>query len=155
MVNFITSAALLLTAATSTLAVPQGLEARAPSCMDNLPGNTLANARNASTITLTATLTFGQINEAVECINYLASLGNQACVAGVGGQSFCRRGNTQITGIAVGLPSHQSTSSPCQAVARGAGLVMDRCSRADGKVRGQNPAWGNGHLMVDIRTVPQ
>ncbi|RSL84623.1 hypothetical protein BHE90_000764 [Fusarium euwallaceae] len=138
MVNFITSAALLLTAATSTLAVPQGLEARAPSCMDNLPGNTLAN-----------------INEAVECINYLASLGNQACVAGVGGQSFCRRGNTQITGIAVGLPSHQSTSSPCQAVARGAGLVMDRCSRADGKVRGQNPAWGNGHLMVDIRTVPQ
>ncbi|RSL63351.1 hypothetical protein CEP53_004434 [Fusarium sp. AF-6] len=138
MVNFITSAALLLTAVTSTLAVPQGLEARAPSCMDNLPGNTLAN-----------------INEAVECINYLASLGNQACVAGVGGQSFCRRGNTQITGIAVGLPSHQSTSSPCQAVARGAGLVMDRCSRADGKVRGQNPAWGNGHLMVDIRTVPQ
>ncbi|KAJ4168712.1 hypothetical protein NW754_010640 [Fusarium falciforme] len=138
MVNYITSVALLLSLATSTLAVPQGLEARAPSCMDDLPANTLAN-----------------INEAVECINYLASLGNQPCTAGVGAQSFCRRGNTQITGIAVGLPSDRTATSPCQAVARGAGLVMDRCSRGDGKVRGQNPAWGNGNLMVDIRTVPQ
>lgn len=48
MVNYITSVALLLTLATSTLAVPQGLEARAPSCMDNLPGNTLANVRMQS-----------------------------------------------------------------------------------------------------------
>ncbi|KAJ4320926.1 hypothetical protein N0V84_005630 [Fusarium piperis] len=138
MVNLITSVTLLLTVATSTLAAPNTLEKRAPSCMDNLPGSTLAN-----------------INEAFECINYLASLGNQACTAGVSGTSFCRRGNTQITGLAVGLPSDKTSTSPCQAVARGAGLVMDRCSRADGKVRGQNPAWGNGHLMVDIRTVPQ
>lgn len=43
MVNYLTSVALLLTVATSALAVPQGLEARAPSCLDNLPGNTLAN----------------------------------------------------------------------------------------------------------------
>ncbi|KAF5608577.1 hypothetical protein FOVSG1_005871 [Fusarium oxysporum f. sp. vasinfectum] len=139
MVNFITSLAILLTAASSALAAPQPLEARDDtSCMDNLPGNTLAN-----------------VNEAVECINYLASLGDQACVAGVSGQSFCRRGNTQITGLAVGLNSDQTSSSPCRDVARGAGLVMDRCTRADGKVRGQNPAWGNGHLMVDIRNVPQ
>lgn len=33
--------------------------------------------------------------------------------------------------------------------------ILSRCTRADGKVRGQNPAWGNGHLMVDIRNVPQ
>jgi hypothetical protein len=52
-----------------------------------------------------------QASEAVECINYLASL-NQACVAGVSGVSFCRRGNTQITGLARNLPSHLTSSSP-------------------------------------------
>ncbi|KAF4456559.1 hypothetical protein FALBO_15381 [Fusarium albosuccineum] len=138
MVNIITPITLLLTVASTALAVPHTLEARDVSCMDNLPGDTLAN-----------------INEAVECINYLASLGGQACTGGVSGTSFCRRGNTQITGLAVGLPSDKTATASCQDVARGAGLVMDRCSRGDGKVRGQNPAWGNGHLMVDIRNVPQ
>lgn len=41
-----------------------------------------------------------------------------------------------------------------QDVARGAGLIMDHCTRADGKVRGANPAWGNGNLIVDIRRNP-
>ncbi|KAM0426053.1 hypothetical protein ACHAPT_008684 [Fusarium lateritium] len=136
MVNLITSVTLLLTVASSALAVPHTIEERDPSCMDHLPADSLAN-----------------INEAVECINYLASLGGQDCTAGVSGTSFCRRGNTQITGLAVGLNSDQTSTSSCEAVARGAGLVMDRCSRGDGKVRGQNPAWGNGHLMVDIRSV--
>jgi hypothetical protein len=46
MVNFITSFTLLLTAASPALAAPQPLEARDDtSCMDNLPGNTLANVR--------------------------------------------------------------------------------------------------------------
>jgi hypothetical protein len=115
MVNYLTSVALLLTVATSTLAVPQGLEARAPSCLDNLPGDTLANVhmiQQPFIITQTVPLTPAQINEAVECINYLASLGNQACTAGVSGQSFCRRGNTQITGLAVGLPSDRTATSP-------------------------------------------
>ncbi|KAF4962559.1 hypothetical protein FSARC_9337 [Fusarium sarcochroum] len=139
MVNFVTSIALLLTVASSALAVPHTLEERQDtSCMDHLPASSLAN-----------------VNEAVECINYLASLGNQACVAGVSGQSFCRRGNTQITGLARNLPSHETSSSTCRDVARGAGLIMDRCSRGDGKVRGQNPAWGNGNLVIDIRNVPQ
>ncbi|KAK7425871.1 hypothetical protein QQZ08_007585 [Neonectria magnoliae] len=136
MVNLITSVTFLLVA-TSTLAVPHTLVERDVSCMDHLPADSLAN-----------------VQEAVECINYLASLGGQACTAGVSGQSFCRRGNTQITGLAVGLPSHQTATASCEAVARGAGLIMDRCSRGDGKVRGQNPAWGNGHLMVDIRLNP-
>ncbi|KAF4339489.1 hypothetical protein FBEOM_6610 [Fusarium beomiforme] len=137
MVNFISSITVLLTAASSAFAIPHTLQARDDvSCMDNLPGETLAN-----------------VNEAVECINYLASLGDQACVAGVSGVPFCRRGNTQITGLATGLPSDQTSSSPCRDVARGAGLIMDRCTRADGKVRGQVAAFGNGNLLVDIRTV--
>lgn len=46
MVNFITSFAILLTASSSALAAPQPLEARDDtSCMDNLPGDTLANVR--------------------------------------------------------------------------------------------------------------
>ncbi|KAI6752416.1 hypothetical protein HG530_013785 [Fusarium avenaceum] len=134
MVNFVASIALLLTAASSVVAVPNTIEARKVSCMDNLPADSLAN-----------------VKEAVECINYLASLGNQPCVAKVSGQSFCRRGNTQITGLARNGPSATST---CQDVARGAGFIMDKCSRGDGKVRGQNEAWANGNLLVDIRNNP-
>jgi hypothetical protein len=51
-----------------------------------------------------------QASEAAECIRYLASLGNQACVATVSGQSFCRRGQTQITGISL-LDRGRTTSS--------------------------------------------
>ncbi|KAH6838539.1 hypothetical protein B0I37DRAFT_358291 [Chaetomium sp. MPI-CAGE-AT-0009] len=92
-------------------------------------------------------------SEAAECIRYLASLGNQACVATVSGQSFCRRGQTQITGISL-LDRGRTTSSTCNDVARGAGKIMDSCTRADGTVRGANAAWGNGNLIVDIRRNP-
>ncbi|KAG5662690.1 hypothetical protein KAF25_005108 [Fusarium avenaceum] len=137
MVNFVTSVAVLLTAVSSAVAIPYTLQERQSdtTCMDHLPASSLA-----------------RVSEAVECINYLASL-NQACVAGVSGVSFCRRGNTQITGLARNLPSHLTSSSSCKDVARGAGLIMDRCTRGDGTVRGQNPAWGNGNLWVDIRSV--
>ncbi|SPJ71949.1 uncharacterized protein FTOL_01677 [Fusarium torulosum] len=137
MVNFVTSITVLLTAVSSAVAIPYTLQERQSdtTCMDHLPASSLARA-----------------SEAVECINYLASL-NQDCVAGVSGVSFCRRGNTQITGLARNLPSHLTSSSPCKDVARGAGLIMDRCTRGDGTVRGQNPAWGNGNLWVDIRSV--
>jgi hypothetical protein len=61
------------------------------------------------TIVLTQLTRAKQVNEAVACIDYLASLGNQPCVATVSGQSFCRRGNTQITGIARGGATSTST----------------------------------------------
>ncbi|RGP78706.1 hypothetical protein FLONG3_3161 [Fusarium longipes] len=136
MVNFITSITLLLTAASSVVAVPHDLEARSDTdCMDYLGADALAN-----------------VDDAVYCINYLASL-NQDCVATISGTSFCKRGNTQITGLAKYDLNHLTTKSSCKDVARGAGLIMDRCTRGDGTVRGQNPAWGNGNLMVDIRRV--
>ncbi|CAJ0542593.1 Ff.00g001560.m01.CDS01 [Fusarium sp. VM40] len=121
MVTFAASIGLFLTAASSVVAVPNTIEARKVSCMDNLSADSLAN-----------------VKEAVECINYLASLGNQPCVA-------------KITGLARKGPSATST---CQDVARGAGFIMDKCSRGDGKVRGQNEAWANGNLLVDIRNNP-
>ncbi|QPC59212.1 hypothetical protein HYE67_001443 [Fusarium culmorum] len=139
MVNFVTSITLLLTAVSTVVALPNTLEKRAVTCRDDLPNSELANA-----------------NEAAACIDYLASLGNQACVATISGQSFCRRGNTQITGLARGAPTRTSTCYLCsQEVARGAGLILDRCTRGDGKVRGANEAWGNGNLLVDIRRVVQ
>ncbi|EMT62981.1 hypothetical protein FOC4_g10013174 [Fusarium odoratissimum] len=79
-------------------------------------------------------------------------------MAGVFGVVFCRRGNTQIVGLARGLLPHETATSSCisnwpnrKDIARGAGLIIDKCLRGDGKVRGANPAWGNGYLLVDIR----
>ncbi|EPS35341.1 hypothetical protein H072_11320 [Dactylellina haptotyla CBS 200.50] len=128
----------LLTAATLVAAVPTPNEIfkRDVTCRDDLGPGALAN-----------------VNEAVECINYLASLGGQACVATVSGQSFCRRGQTQITGLSR-LGGGQNAISSCNDVARGAGQILDRCTRGDGTVRGANEAWGNGNLLVDIRRVP-
>ncbi|KAH7174151.1 uncharacterized protein B0J16DRAFT_375072 [Fusarium flagelliforme] len=134
MVNFIASVTLLLTAASAAVAIP-ALQKREVTCRDDLPEWTLAN-----------------VNEAVECINYLASLGSQACVATISGQSYCRRGDTQITGLS---RKGNTQTNTCQEVARSAGLIMDRCSRGDGKVRGANEAWGNGNHLVDIRRNPQ
>ncbi|RGP67602.1 hypothetical protein FSPOR_5789 [Fusarium sporotrichioides] len=135
MVNFVTSITILLTAASTVVAVPHTLEKREVTCRDDRPNSELANA-----------------NEAAACIDYLASLGSQPCVATISGQSFCRRGNTQITGIARGATERTAT---CQQVARGAGLILDKCTRGDGKVRGANEAWGNGNVLVDIRRVVQ
>ncbi|RBR25029.1 uncharacterized protein FIESC28_02153 [Fusarium coffeatum] len=135
MVNFVASVTLLLSAASAVVAVPSALEKRKVTCRDDRPASELAN-----------------VNEAVACINYLASLGSQPCVATVSGQSFCRRGNTQITGLA---RNGNTATSTCQEVARGAGFIMDKCSRGDGKVRGANEAWANGNLLVDIRRVVQ
>ncbi|KAG8672245.1 hypothetical protein FPOAC2_05617 [Fusarium poae] len=135
MVNFVTSITLLLTAASAVVASPNALEKRKVTCRDDLPNSELANAK-----------------EAAACIDYLASLGSKPCVATVSGQSFCRRGNTQITGLARGAPTRTST---CQDVARGAGFILDKCTRGDGKVRGANEAWANGNLLVDIRRVVQ
>ncbi|RYP24359.1 hypothetical protein DL765_000623 [Monosporascus sp. GIB2] len=86
---------------------------------------------------------------AVECIDYLASLGDTPCKGGVGGTAFCNRPGVQITGIS---PTWEGAVSPCKNVARAAGAILDRCARpGDNSVKGQLPAWDNGNLLVDIR----
>ncbi|KAK6538579.1 hypothetical protein TWF694_010157 [Orbilia ellipsospora] len=128
---------LLATAAlAAAVPTPNEIFKRDVTCRDDLKADSLA-----------------RVDEAVECINYLASLGGQDCVATVSGQSFCRRGQTQITGLSR-LGGGQNAVSSCQDVARGAGQILDRCTRGDGTVRGANEAWGNGNLLVDIRRVP-
>ncbi|KAM7202641.1 hypothetical protein V8F20_004430 [Naviculisporaceae sp. PSN 640] len=88
--------------------------------------------------------------DAVRCIDYLAARPNQNCHAAVSATEFIRMGQARITGIASGRNPPQDTNSPCGNVARGAGLIMDACTR-NGLVRGQNAAWGNGYMVVDIR----
>ncbi|KAF9876631.1 hypothetical protein CkaCkLH20_06039 [Colletotrichum karsti] len=90
------------------------------------------------------------VPDAVSCINQLAARGSEACtVATV--TAFCVIGNAQITGVKGGT-NDQSTTSSCNDVARGAGAVMDSCTRADNMVQGAEFAYGNGNLLVHIRS---
>ncbi|KAI1439856.1 hypothetical protein F5Y02DRAFT_423564 [Annulohypoxylon stygium] len=126
---------LSLAATTGTLVAGGPLAPRGVSCLDSVGEEH-----------------FGNVGDAVECINYLASLGSQPCVAIVGGQSLCRRGTTQITGL---LPRESELDTvTCQQAAQGAGRIMDLCSRGDGKVKGQVDMefLGTPLYIVDIRT---
>ncbi|KXJ88097.1 hypothetical protein Micbo1qcDRAFT_207372 [Microdochium bolleyi] len=137
MVNFATSIPLVLGLVAAASAAPS-LETRSLNCNEHLGSSNFAHG-----------------NAAVECINYLASLGNQACVSSVSAVSFCRRGDVQISGIS--KTGKNGATSSCANVARAAGAIMDRCTikTADGVnwVKGANEAWGNGDLIVDIRNV--
>ncbi|RDL37124.1 uncharacterized protein BP5553_04557 [Venustampulla echinocandica] len=88
-------------------------------------------------------------------INELAAL-DLKCVTNAIGTVFRRCGNTIIVGMAIGSGANLPTiSSPCKDVARGAGQIMDACSRADGTVMGQAPAWGNGSMILSVRAPDQ
>lgn len=81
----LTTLTALLTAATLATALPSSVIAARQSdvsCLDNEG----------------VFIEPGLVPEAVECIDFLASLGSQDCTAGLA-TSYCRRGNTQITGI--------------------------------------------------------
>ncbi|RYP09296.1 hypothetical protein DL764_001343 [Monosporascus ibericus] len=139
MVAFIKSILSLLAIAAFTNAAPTtdadsaAVEKRDVSCRDDIEGGRAS------------------LSGAVECINYLASLGDTPCRGGIGGTAFCNRPGVQITGIS---DTWQGAESPCNNVARAAGAILDRCSRpGDNTVKGQNHAWGNGHLLVDIRNI--
>ncbi|WYZ42694.1 hypothetical protein EsH8_VI_000393 [Colletotrichum jinshuiense] len=89
------------------------------------------------------------VPDAVWCINDLARKGSQACVVQAV-SVFCVYGNAQITGVKGGTNA-ATVSSSCNDVARGAGFVMDSCTRADNTVQGSEFAYGNGNLLVHIR----
>ncbi|KAM5344514.1 hypothetical protein ACJ41O_013050 [Fusarium nematophilum] len=85
--------------------------------------------------------------DAVACINYLASLGGQICRAKVVTR-FCTIGNAAITGVASGGVSEAEDT--CEHVARAAGKIMDKCTRADKSVNGQELSWGQEKMAVHI-----
>ncbi|KAK3990705.1 hypothetical protein QBC44DRAFT_393990 [Cladorrhinum sp. PSN332] len=86
------------------------------------------------------------VPDAVQCINYLASLGTKPCKVTIESR-FVVWGNAEIWGIGAGMATH---SSYCEHIARAAGLVMDNCWRADNTVQGDEMAWGNGNIAVHI-----
>ncbi|KAL0943484.1 uncharacterized protein CTRU02_201371 [Colletotrichum truncatum] len=87
------------------------------------------------------------VPDAVWCINDVARRGGAECRVDTV-TVFCVHGRAQITGVRGGL---NPTSSSCNDVARGAGYVMDHCTRADNMVQGAEYAHGNGNLLVWIR----
>ncbi|RYP12956.1 hypothetical protein DL767_010982 [Monosporascus sp. MG133] len=104
MVAFIKSILSLLAIAAFTNAAPTTdadsatVEKRDVSCFDDV------EAERAS------------LSGAVECINYLASLGDTPCRGGIGGTAFCNLPGVQITGIA---DTWQGAESPWDGIANG------------------------------------
>ncbi|WYZ43724.1 hypothetical protein EsH8_VII_000160 [Colletotrichum jinshuiense] len=88
--------------------------------------------------------------DAAWCIDFLSARSNVNCVAYTSGTSFCVRGVAQITGVSTISPPAPVTVL-CGAVARSAGAIMDQCT-SNGRVYGQQTAWGNGNMAVHIRS---
>ncbi|KAI4854290.1 hypothetical protein E4T44_00271 [Aureobasidium sp. EXF-8845] len=93
----------------------------------------------------------GNTADAARCITQLAALGGQACQGSISGTVFKKCGNTIIHGQNVCAPSEGNlATATCQEAARGAGLIMDKCSRGDGTVMGENHAWASRCLLIHI-----
>ncbi|KAF1976412.1 hypothetical protein BU23DRAFT_551871 [Bimuria novae-zelandiae CBS 107.79] len=86
-------------------------------------------------------------SDAAWCINNLAAKGSTRCKAGLR-TTFCKHGTCELAGVSTG-----TAQATCANVARGAGKILDRCSRSDGTVKGWGAAWGNGNLQITIRNV--
>ncbi|CEJ93333.1 hypothetical protein VHEMI08926 [[Torrubiella] hemipterigena] len=93
------------------------------------------------------------INGVIVCYNYLAKLGDTACVVPAEGYSaFCTSGDAAITGKS--QLSGSGTSSACRDVANGVLWVLDHCTRnEEGNVAGFQAAYGNGDLKVSVSNV--
>ncbi|CCC12902.1 hypothetical protein SMACR_06044 [Sordaria macrospora] len=86
------------------------------------------------------------VPDAVVCINKLASLGSQACVANAVA-FFWTHGRAQVVGVA-GPVAYVSTT--CQKVAQTAGKIMDQCTSGQ-FTGGQIPNVGDSRMQVHLR----
>ncbi|CEJ92988.1 hypothetical protein VHEMI08609 [[Torrubiella] hemipterigena] len=82
--------------------------------------------------------------DAVECINYLAGLGNTLCEVH-GFSLFCKRPHAEIVGVTGNAGYDFST---CQHVAQFAGGIMDRCYHDD-HVQGLAYVTDNMAITID------
>ncbi|KAH6635964.1 hypothetical protein F5144DRAFT_508050 [Chaetomium tenue] len=85
------------------------------------------------------------VHDAVACINYLASLGQQKCEC-QSYRQFCSLGGAQLTGQS----GVNHITVPCNDIARAGGLIMDSCTRADNTVQGSEYTPGNSKLLIRI-----
>ncbi|PVH92497.1 hypothetical protein DM02DRAFT_677464 [Periconia macrospinosa] len=130
MVQITTSLLGFLAASSLAVAVPNTLQARAPSCDD--------------------VVLVGYPDEAARCINELAAL-NSVCKTDFAGRVLRKCGGTLIWSISR-VPKGAST--PCKNVAASAGLIMDAYTVNHGlgdRVSGSAFVVGNGDFWIQIR----
>ncbi|KAM5345694.1 hypothetical protein ACJ41O_011555 [Fusarium nematophilum] len=89
------------------------------------------------------------VPDAVKCINRLAAKGKKRCrVDGTG--LLCKIGRARIR-AQTGGTTKTKQSDTCNNIARSAGKVMDKCTRADNTVHGSEYAWGNKYMVVNVQ----
>ncbi|KAJ3456970.1 hypothetical protein MRS44_014111 [Fusarium solani] len=88
------------------------------------------------------------VPDAVACIDQLASYGDKACKANSAVTVMCKIGGAQITAVVPG--GRYPTSDTCQNMARAAGKIMDKCTRADQTVNGADYSFGNGNIAIQL-----
>ncbi|KAK4217585.1 hypothetical protein QBC37DRAFT_448828 [Rhypophila decipiens] len=88
------------------------------------------------------------IPDAVTCIMQLAAKGTEFCPTN-GNATYCQFGAAVIEGTS---KDGQQLNSYCNDLARGAGYVMDSCSRADNTVEGAGYVEGNGDILLRIHS---
>ncbi|KAM7203602.1 hypothetical protein V8F20_003897 [Naviculisporaceae sp. PSN 640] len=89
------------------------------------------------------------IPDAVYCIRSLAAKGTQDCPTD-GYAEYCQFQNALIDGTGT---KGTRFGSYCNDIARGAGYIMDSCSRIDNTVEGSGFVEGNGEIKVRIHGV--
>ncbi|KAL6703961.1 hypothetical protein ACN47E_008899 [Coniothyrium glycines] len=87
---------------------------------------------------------YGEVNAAIACYNYLRNLGQTPCTVGQGlrSQIMCRAGNIRIEGFGIGQ------SSWCEHVAHAVLWTIDHCTRNGYDTAGYEAAYGNGNLLI-------
>ncbi|KAH0290356.1 hypothetical protein M436DRAFT_80695 [Aureobasidium namibiae CBS 147.97] len=146
MVNITASFMTLLAAASLAVAAPASLEPQS-----NVPAHIFEKRAVSCRDDNYDIWKRGNTADAARCITELAALGGQACQGSVSGIVFKKCGNTIIHGQNVCAPSEGNlATATCQEAARGAGLIMDQCSRGDGTVMGENHAWASRCLLIHI-----
>ena len=105
-----------------------------------------SSSSTAQRATTDSSLFIKQVPDAVVCINKLASLGSQACVANAVA-FFWTHGRAQVVGVA-GPVAYVSTT--CQKVAQTAGKIMDQCTSGQ-FTGGQIPNLGDSRMQVHLR----
>ncbi|EAU84142.1 hypothetical protein CC1G_08683 [Coprinopsis cinerea okayama7 len=96
---------------------------------------------------------------ALACYNYLDSLGTTPCVVPFNTQNpnwlakttFCQALGAFWTGTCLAGTCVDHGSSYCRDVARGGLWVLTHCKNSNNQLNGNNAAWGNGNLIVDIQ----
>lgn len=126
----------------TALSPEQAIEAWAASTN----GTAVSEASQLSKRSCVAMADQAYVPDAIVCINKLASLGSQACVANAVA-FFWTHGRAQVVGVAGPVAM---VSTTCQKVAQTAGKIMDQCTNGQ-FTGGQLPNVADSRMAVHLR----